>query len=398
MNPHMHAELAALECLFADIQRTVDKRPADQSEHLYLFFLNRRMSTDQISSICRATPEEVASTVNSFLAELLTTSDAVRQFLMRCVRPETSIGALCISPPDGCSPTDLQKDIHLLTADCEMQDSVGARLRDLIGTAIEIGTPPLNPELDEKVLFSLHRAHREFDSPDVPREQRLNVPHRGELDRLLSELRVTESSADMRRGRFWCVYAQPCVREPERKTASDNIVDILVHVVPLGGGEQVCVEGMRVTLTNEAGTVCYIQGRTDHRGQVCFPDVVPGCYHGALERRQFAAHGAAKEFPISVAASAKDEGFRRYALPDRRLFIVLERGSRGKAVLTIRTEDQSLADALVHYTVGSETGEVKLRAADSAGVWECWCDLEQTFEDAVRGEPGFEIRHTKSKP
>jgi len=231
--------------------------------------------------------------------------------------------------------------------------------------------------------------------PDKPYEPDLNVPHCEELDRLLSELKVTEAHADLRRGRFWCVYAQPWIREPvQGKAIADSTVDILIHVFPLGGGEQVCTEGLRVMLTNEAGTACYIQGRIDHRGQVWFPDVVPGCYLGVLYRRQLADLSHID----SVAASGADAGFRKYHLADCRLSVMLERGGKGNGVLTVLTEERSLANAWVLYTFGKETGQVELKAAGRAGVWEGCCDLRQTFEDAVRGEPSFELRYKKSDP
>jgi hypothetical protein len=211
-----------------------------------------------------------------------------------------------------------------------------------------------------------------------------------ELSDLLSQLSFTDERADYREGTHWAVYAHPWVGEEE------GCFDAQVTVIPRSS-ETVSCQGLRLRVCR-GNTIWLNDGVTNQRGQAWFKQLPLGPFSACLVD----AAGSEDQVPeeeLAVTAESFDHPPqeesrlepRIYYLPDRRLVALLEQGENGCAVLTIETEKPELADAVVRFTLGQETGEIPLKPTDPPGAWSGHCELKLSFRTAETCVPTFEV-------
>jgi hypothetical protein len=243
-----------------------------------------------------------------------------------------------------------------------------------------------------------------------------------ELSDLLSQLSFTDERADYREGTHWAVYAHPWVGEEE------GCFDAQVTVIPRSS-EAVSHQGLRLRVCR-GNTIWLNDGVTNRRGQAWFKQLPLGRFSACLVDIA-GSEDQVPEKELALAADSFDrppqESFmsfqdttpqenvtqailpadridhvtfseeesstepRTYYLPDRRLVALLEQGENGCAVLTIETEKPELAGAVVHFTLGQETGEIPLKPTDPPGAWSGHCELKLSFRTAETCVPTFEV-------
>jgi hypothetical protein len=227
-----------------------------------------------------------------------------------------------------------------------------------------------------------------LEEPEERSPNRLEVKGPEELVRLLGELQVTERRADARHGDYWSVYAQPWPRREK------GWIDILIHVLHPGStGARHPIEDLRMMLQNEDGIVWLSQSAANRCGQVWFKMVPVGCYHAIPNREQLYTLGDAQTLRAAAAASLRDEKDHIVLyLEDRRIRVDLEKlASTQRTFLTIRTEEENLANAKIRFGLGGVQETLVLKPARVTGLWKASCELALLFTDAVRCLPPFSV-------
>jgi len=143
-------KIVEIAYLFADIQNHVCALSASDSQIVYLFFVDRLTATD-ISYICELGSAKVYHIISKFLAKLL--SESVR-FRASVSLPGRPTGKLCVFR-EKTYTTDLEDQVSALMTNGQIEDHLMARVIDLVGTAIDIGTPAAPAQLHARIIAEI---------------------------------------------------------------------------------------------------------------------------------------------------------------------------------------------------------------------------------------------------
>jgi len=221
---------------------------------------------------------------------------------------------------------------------------------------------------------------------DAP-EGGLAIPFPDELDRLLGAVRVTERTDDAEHGEFWSVYAHSFTDENSGRFSA------VLRIEPRPDHAHVVTEGLRLALRSDDG-ICYLAAdATDHRGQIWFRDLPPGRYCAVSDKTQLYSMGESSTLTCSRAAAASiQEDLLSFYAEDRRIRVHVERSSKtGRAVLTVCTGSQDLANTTVQFIIGGILGEMLLKPTGGPMQWESSRELGLRFSDAVDCVPCFSV-------
>jgi len=210
-----------------------------------------------------------------------------------------------------------------------------------------------------------------------------NLSHPEELASLLGQLAVTDRFPDMRKGQFWCVYAQ------SHPGKTENSFDILVHMFATAFETASDCQGLRIALQDEDGIYWSTRSLVDHRGQVWFKNVKPGRYHGVPDHVQLYA-GSQDTATDRLETESQKEDTMVFYPADRRIRVVLS-SKPGRTTVTVSTEAEDLSDSSIRFAIGETRGALNLKAIGSPGVWEATCELKETFSDAVKRGAQFNV-------
>jgi len=216
------------------------------------------------------------------------------------------------------------------------------------------------------------------ESPKVP-----NIQHPEELQRLLEQLAVSEHSPDLQQGQFWRVYAQAHATEKE------NCYNFLVHIFPAINAVDSDCEGLRATLQGEDGICWLTRNKVDHRSQIWFKNVKPGCYHVIADHDQLYASSVSKR--AAAATPPKDDLLVSY-LEDRRIRVNFMRLKKsGKTELTMSTEAEEYVNSTVQFAVGEISGTLILKPVGDEGFCRGTCNLDLDFNDIHKYVPFYSV-------
>jgi hypothetical protein len=127
-------QLANVAHLFSQIQEHMEMLPPDSAGIAQLFF-DSQCSISELARIHQLPANEIRQIISCFLVSLLNDSPALQQFLSR-------------SCPDGQGiAANIEQQVHLVVETCDTQESIGARVRELIGAALRVRVPPVPPNI-----------------------------------------------------------------------------------------------------------------------------------------------------------------------------------------------------------------------------------------------------------
>lgn len=158
MNHNSEERLGNIAELFSKIQRQVESLSVDTAGMVYLFFVSKS-DLSEISDVYGLPLAEVKRIIISFLGDLLSRSNELRQFLSR-LRTHGSATTDSRTLPPERSATG-KDEAELLIEGCGIPDSEGERVREMIGTAVRIGTPPVPDSLIAGILSGLDSIGKE---------------------------------------------------------------------------------------------------------------------------------------------------------------------------------------------------------------------------------------------
>ena len=147
MGQNSMQKLNEIAHLFSQIQNHVNALPMDAMGIVQLFF-DSQLSISEIAHIYESSPDRTKGIINDFLVELIAKSHGLQQFLS------------CFYLEDKNVVTDLRIGANSLIETCDTTDSTGARIREMIGTAIRIGIPPFSPNLLAETISKVDAANR----------------------------------------------------------------------------------------------------------------------------------------------------------------------------------------------------------------------------------------------
>ena len=136
-----------------------------------------------------------------------------------------------------------------------------------------------------------------------------------------------------------------------------------------------------------------IMNNNGQRGRVRFKALPLGSFSARLRQSETTP----EVLPLAVghfAAQAQTIVHARthvYYPTDRRLLVLLEEGRDGTAVLTVETEAPELAGSVVHFSSGTEEGDMLLRPTEVPEVWRGQARLHQDFDAVEASGPWFTI-------
>ena len=219
-----------------------------------------------------------------------------------------------------------------------------------------------------------------------------NISHPEELASLLGQLAVTDRFPDMRKGQFWCVYAQ------SHPGKTENSFHVLVHMFVTSSETASDCQGLRIVLQDEDGIYWLTQSLVDHHGQVWFKDVGPGCYHMVPDHFQLHARSQGTASTRAAAASRLEEDLLVFHPEDRRIRVDLMPLSKtGKTELTVSTQVEELANKRIQFVFGDISGTLVLEPTGVKGFSRGTCKLELAFSDASRYVPRFSIAASENE-
>jgi len=136
-------------------------------------FFDLQFSISEISEIHELPKDKVKAVIRDFLIELLTKKHGMQQFLsISCVESKDAI-------------VDPRKEANLLIETCEIPESTAAKIREVIGTAIQIAIPPIPPKHCAEVIAKLNMVH------EMPMNQGAKFPIKlVEKDFFLGRLKI----------------------------------------------------------------------------------------------------------------------------------------------------------------------------------------------------------------
>jgi len=228
-----------------------------------------------------------------------------------------------------------------------------------------------------------------------------------ELDSLLAGIEFSHRQAALRTGRFWVVYIHPWLRE------EPDYFDALISISPQCP-EAGAPQGLFLILHRE-NVIWLTDGAVDRRGQIWFRNLPHGDFRvGAASEPASADHAAGgfalandklaarDAFAAKSAAPDAPRGTVRpwllFRLPDRRVTALLEEERDSlRTSLLIRTSDTALADSLVRFTIGDQTGALLLGRDEAASQWDARVSLPGSLAVLARTPPRFVITPASDK-
>jgi len=139
MKPDLTQSAKELSFLLAETQKHACGFSGDAGEITYLFFAAELSITD-ISEICELPASEVNRTISDFLVDFFTKSKRFQEFLSRPPATDERVVEIRIEQDTAIAELKESKADSLI-ASCKIPDSLGDRVRDVVGTAIRIGMP-----------------------------------------------------------------------------------------------------------------------------------------------------------------------------------------------------------------------------------------------------------------
>lgn len=130
MEDNSPRKLREIAHLWAEIQNDLQGLSGDEAGIVQLFF-DPEFSVYEISEVYELPSDKINEVISDFLVELLGKS----HMLKRCLG--------CSSLAGEEDETDLRGQVNQLIESCETPESIGARIRELVGTAIQISIPPV---------------------------------------------------------------------------------------------------------------------------------------------------------------------------------------------------------------------------------------------------------------
>jgi len=150
METKSNLKVKKIACLFLQIQKTFETLPTDDIGIVQLFF-DVKFSILDISEIYELDPCKIEKIISDFLVLLFDESLTLQRFLIHsCARN----GNLLID--------SYRQAIHVIET-CEIPESVGARIRELVGTAIQIGIPAIPSDLLDRRISNANTIDDPLD-------------------------------------------------------------------------------------------------------------------------------------------------------------------------------------------------------------------------------------------
>jgi hypothetical protein len=133
--------------LFSQIQGHVNALSGDAAGIVQLFF-DLRVSISDITHIYESSPDKIKEIISDFLVELIAKNYELQRFLP------------CFHSVNKNVIADLKAEVNLLIEASETPDSTGARIKEIIGTAIRIGIPPLPSNLLAETISKINVTNK----------------------------------------------------------------------------------------------------------------------------------------------------------------------------------------------------------------------------------------------
>jgi len=155
MHRYPTANVNELTDLFADINKHFRSLPFDAGPVIYLFFVSR-LRISEISEIYEFTPAKIHLIIGDFLAGLLSRCKKPQALLMYLPLPGKTSWAQHVLGKKGFM-TDLLYKTHLIMECDQPEYSTATRIMDLIEIALNVGTPPVSPQLHARIISNIRR-------------------------------------------------------------------------------------------------------------------------------------------------------------------------------------------------------------------------------------------------
>jgi len=165
MKPDSTQRVKELAFLLAEIQKHTYGLSGDAGEITYLFFA-ARLSIAEIFEICELPASEVNRTISDFLVGLFTKSKRFQEFLSRPPAIDERTGEIC-TERDRVMAELKEGKADSLIASCKTPDSLGGRVRDVVGTAIRIGMPAASTNFTPESVSKMGIATKICKAPSA---------------------------------------------------------------------------------------------------------------------------------------------------------------------------------------------------------------------------------------
>lgn len=143
MGQNSRPELNEIAHLFSQIQEYIDTLPLDLIGVVQLFF-DSQLDICEISHVYERSPDEIKGIINNFLSGLITKSHGLQRLLAGSYKGSTEV------------ISDLEAEVKLPIEMFKAPDSVGQRIREIIGAAIRISIPQLHSKLDAEIISRVY--------------------------------------------------------------------------------------------------------------------------------------------------------------------------------------------------------------------------------------------------
>ena len=152
MRPDETRKLAEVAALISEVRGYAKGISGDAAGMVDLFFLPR-LSISEISTVYETAPENVRGQIRDFLAGLLAQSKSLRRFLSR-LTPGDEPGEGPQARED-YRTSDAKQVADQIMATSETPESIGHRIRDLVGNALRVSTPAAPADLHARATSAI---------------------------------------------------------------------------------------------------------------------------------------------------------------------------------------------------------------------------------------------------
>jgi lipopolysaccharide/colanic/teichoic acid biosynthesis glycosyltransferase len=153
-------EVSKTTNLLSRIEKHLEALSSDDAGIVQLFF-DPKLSMSEISQVYDFPPDKIKEVIIHFLVELITDSPMLQRFF-----PWSCRGC-------GGAGIDLERQVSLLAESSETPESAGARIRELVGTAIQSNIPPVPFGVLAEVISKAHDITRLYKDHGVESQVRL---------------------------------------------------------------------------------------------------------------------------------------------------------------------------------------------------------------------------------
>jgi len=144
MKQDLTQNLNEVAILLSQFQKHVNALSGDAAGITHLFF-DSELSIADISQIYELPTEQIEDVVRDFLVKFLAKSQELQQFLARCsLKGKKAVVA-----------ADIKGKANILIETCGIPDSIGTRVRKMIGTAIRLSIPLSPPNLYAETISKM---------------------------------------------------------------------------------------------------------------------------------------------------------------------------------------------------------------------------------------------------